>query len=292
MVKTVTSRVTATQSHALSRPCHHEVSSMWADGGVPDVLAGVPRPGPPTRRRPAAPAGQIIPMEIDRPEQVGGQLADRPLAQAVAPGQDAEDGPQPGAERPGGHARRQGRTGRGAAAGAGQAMEPVLVHHRLDRRHLGDLVPERLGVVAVQGVAAPAAVRRLALDDLAELLGRDQRPGVTAMAGLPAPLLARGGGRGPSLDRGGIGRGGLGGVGGVLAEPLLQLGDPPLEGLHQGRDGRLGLGRERIPEWPVGAAADPSCRRSTAISAPQKQQWALNAYPTEYCQRPRNRHGR
>ena len=31
MVKTVTSWVTATQSHALSRPCFHEVSSMWAE---------------------------------------------------------------------------------------------------------------------------------------------------------------------------------------------------------------------------------------------------------------------
>ena len=31
MVKTVTSLVTAPQSHALSCPCHHEVSSMWAE---------------------------------------------------------------------------------------------------------------------------------------------------------------------------------------------------------------------------------------------------------------------
>ena len=29
--ETVTSFVTAPQSHALSRPCHHEVSSMWAE---------------------------------------------------------------------------------------------------------------------------------------------------------------------------------------------------------------------------------------------------------------------
>ena len=31
IVKTVTSRVTAAQSHALSRPCRHEVSSLWAE---------------------------------------------------------------------------------------------------------------------------------------------------------------------------------------------------------------------------------------------------------------------
>jgi hypothetical protein len=52
-------------------------------------------------------------------------------------------------------------------------MEPVFVHHGSDRRHFGDLVSDRLGVVAEQLVAAPAALPRLALDDLAELLGRD-----------------------------------------------------------------------------------------------------------------------
>jgi hypothetical protein len=51
-------------------------------------------------------------------------------------------------------------------------MEPVFVHHGQDRRHLGDLMSDRLGVVAEQLVAAPAALLWLALDDLAELLGR------------------------------------------------------------------------------------------------------------------------
>jgi hypothetical protein len=120
-------------------------------------------------------------------------------------------------------------------------MEPVFVHHGSDRRHFGDLVSDRLGVVAEQLVAAPAALRWLALDDLAELLGTDQGAGLTGMAGLPAPLLARGGSRWASLDRGGIGGGWPGGVGRVLVEPLLQLGDPPLEGIGQRRDGRLGL---------------------------------------------------
>ena len=83
---------------------------------------------------------------------------------------------------------------------------------------------------------------RLALDDLAELLGRDQGSGVVAMTGLPAPLLPRGGSRRPSLDRGRVGRRGLGGVGGVLVDPLLQLGDPPLQGREQRPDGGLGLG--------------------------------------------------
>ena len=39
-------------------------------------------------------------------EQVEGQSADGALAQAIGPGQDAEDGPQPWAEGPLGHTRR------------------------------------------------------------------------------------------------------------------------------------------------------------------------------------------
>jgi hypothetical protein len=127
-------------------------------------------------------------------------------------------------------------------------MEPVLVHHGPDRRHLGDLVPERLGVVAGQGVAAPAASRRPALDDLADGLGRDQGADVTLMSGLAAPLLARGGGRGPSLDGGWVGGGRPGGVGGVPAQPLLQLGDPPAVGVDQLRDGGPCLGRHPVPQ--------------------------------------------
>jgi hypothetical protein len=127
-------------------------------------------------------------------------------------------------------------------------MESVLVHHGGDRWHLGDLMADRFGVVTGEGVAAPAALRRLAVDDLPELLGRHQRTGLATMAGLTAPLLARSGSRRTSLDRGRIRRRRLGGVGGVLADPLFQFGDPPLEGLDQRRDGGLRLGRERIPD--------------------------------------------
>lgn len=41
-----------------------------------------------------------------QPEQVAGRLLDRPLAQAVTARQQAEHGVQPGAECPGGDARR------------------------------------------------------------------------------------------------------------------------------------------------------------------------------------------
>ena len=158
IVKTVTALVTAPQSHALSRPCHHEVSSMWATAAVADVL-------PEFLDRGLQLGGGLPLQPGDHPdgdrqaEQVEGQLADRSLAQAIAPGQDAEDRPEPWPERPGGHARRQGRTGGGAAPGALQAVESILVHHGEDRRHFGDLVPDRLGVIAVRGHRRTSDIR-------------------------------------------------------------------------------------------------------------------------------------
>ncbi len=216
-------------------------------GGVPDVLMEFLDRG--------RQLGGTLPLQPgdhaggDRqPQQVEDQLADRPLAQAVTPGQDAEDRPRPRAEGPGGDTRRQGGTGRSPTARAGQAMEPVLVDHRPDRWHFSDLMSDRLGVIAVQRLAAGPALGRLALEDLPELLRRDQGSGLMTMAGLTAPLLPQGGNRWSPLDRRGIRRGGLGGVGGVLVDPLLQLGDPLFEGLHHRSDRCLCFRRERIPE--------------------------------------------
>jgi hypothetical protein len=79
-------------------------------------------------------------------------------------------------------------------------MEPVFVHHGEDRRQFGDLMPERFGVITGERVAAPATSGRLAVDDLAESLGRDQGTGMATMAGLSTPLLARGGSRGAAFD--------------------------------------------------------------------------------------------
>src|SRR3954464_15133763 len=101
MVKTVAIAVTAVQSQTLARPCHHEVSSMWAESaartcsrssstGASSSAAACP---PPLPLQPGDHADR------DRQaQQVGRQLADGPLAQSEAPGQEAEDGPQPGAE--------------------------------------------------------------------------------------------------------------------------------------------------------------------------------------------------
>jgi hypothetical protein len=127
-------------------------------------------------------------------------------------------------------------------------MEPVLIHHGEDRRHLGDLMADRLGIITGEGVAAEAALGRLAVDDLADLFGRNKGAGLAVMARLSASLLARGRSRRPSLDRGRIGRRRLGGIGGILAEAFFEVGDSPLKGLHEPGDGRLCLGRKCLPE--------------------------------------------
>src|SRR5258707_1211283 len=50
-------------------------------------------------------------------------------------------------------------------------MESVFVHHGEDRRHFGDLVADRLGGITGQGIVAPAASGRLAVENLAGLFG-------------------------------------------------------------------------------------------------------------------------
>jgi site-specific DNA recombinase len=183
-----------------------------------------------------------------QPEQVAGDLLDRALAQAIAAGQQAEHGVQPGAEGPGGHARRHGPAGGGAALWAVQAMEPILGDHRLDRRDLGDLMAQGLGILTGQAVAATSAVRGLAIEGLVDLLGGNQGAGVAVMAGLPSTPLAGGSGGRPSLDGGGIGRRRLGGVGGVLVEPLFEVSDPLFQLVDDLGDHHLGVGGEGLPD--------------------------------------------
>jgi hypothetical protein len=123
-----------------------------------------------------------------------------------------------------------------------QAMESILRDHWLDRRDLGDLMKQGLGILTDQAMATPSAVRGLADDGLMDLLGRDQWPAVAAMAGLsPTPLAGRGGER-ASLDGGGIGGRGLGGVGGILVELFFEVSDPLLQVVNDPGDHCLGLG--------------------------------------------------
>ena len=79
-------------------------------------------------------------------------------------------------------------------------MESILIHYGEDGRHFGDLVSNRFGIITGEGIATEAAFWRLAVDHLADLLGRDEGSSLTLMARLSASLLARGRGRRPSLD--------------------------------------------------------------------------------------------
>jgi hypothetical protein len=69
-------------------------------------------------------------------------------------------------------------------------MEPILRDRRLDRRDLGDVMAPGPGIKTGPAVAATSAVRGLAVEGLVDLLGGDQGPGVTAMAGLASAPLA------------------------------------------------------------------------------------------------------
>ena len=112
---------------------------------------------------------------------------------------------------------------------AARAMEPIPRDDGLNRRDLSDLMAQRLRVRTGQVVAAAAAVRGPTVEDLVDLLWGDQGPGVTAMAGLSTPSLARGSRGGASLDGGRVGGRGLGGVGGVLVEAFFEVSDPLLQ---------------------------------------------------------------
>jgi hypothetical protein len=79
-------------------------------------------------------------------------------------------------------------------------VESVLVDDREDGRYLGDLVPQRLGIITVESMAALPAVRRPALDHLTELFRRDQFADLAAVTRLTAALPAGGRDRGRSLD--------------------------------------------------------------------------------------------
>jgi hypothetical protein len=129
-------------------------------------------------------------------------------------------------------------------------VEAVFIDIGADGRDLGDLMPHRVGVVSLERCTTASAVRRLHLEGLSELLGRDKLAGVTLVTGLAAPLPPGRWGRRTPLDLhgGGIRRGWFRGVGGVLVEPGLQVSDPLLQRDDDGQDGRLGFRRYRIPE--------------------------------------------
>jgi hypothetical protein len=127
-------------------------------------------------------------------------------------------------------------------------VELVLVDDWADGRQFGDLVTQRVGIIALKLMTALPAVRRLTLDHVTELVRRNQGANTTKVARLPTSFLAGGRSWRASLYRRGIRRGRLGGVGRVLVNPLLQGGDTLLEGTNQRKHSRLSSRRNRVPD--------------------------------------------
>lgn len=184
-----------------------------------------------------------------------GQLPNGTLPQAVAAGQDGEQGLQPRAESPGRHPRRQRGTGAGTAGRASEPVQAVFRHLDFDGRYLGDLVPAGVRVFAVKGLPALSAGRGHQADGLLDLLGRHQGALLPCVAGLPALLATRRGQGGAAFDVGRVARRRAGGVGGIPVEAFGELTDLLLEGLQpllimldEGQDGRLGHRRYLIPQ--------------------------------------------
>ena len=83
----------------------------------------------------------------------------------------------------------------------------MLGDDRAKGRDFGDLVAAGFGIAPLKPTAALAAGLGEVVDDGLDLLGRDQGPLMTPVAGLSAAFLARGLSRRCSLDARGIGGG-------------------------------------------------------------------------------------
>ena len=106
------------------------------------------------------------------------------------------------------HSRRQRGAGAGGAAGADQAMQPMLDHQRCDRRDLDQLMAQRIWILSRKQRAATAAGIEVVVHHLIHPLDRQQLRPCAGMARLTAALrplpLRRSGGLnpGPSLEGG------------------------------------------------------------------------------------------
>jgi hypothetical protein len=127
-------------------------------------------------------------------------------------------------------------------------MEPILVDDRFDPGEFGDLMDQRLRIVAREPMTTAATDRRLAVEGVADLLRRHQGAPSLAMSGLATAFLPTGRSGRPPLHPDGIGRGRLGRVGGVefepafeIAEPVFKECDPFLVGSDKGKHRHLQL---------------------------------------------------
>ena len=118
---------------------------------------------------------------------------------------------------------------------------------RRARTYVPDLMAQRLRVVAVQGLLAMAAGRRLAVVDGIGVIDE-------GTLGLGVPVLTARFVAGRRLGRGAfevrrIGRGRFGRVGGVLLESGFEVGESSFVSLDQSPDSGLSSRRDLLPEF-------------------------------------------
>jgi hypothetical protein len=132
-------------------------------------------------------------------------------------------------------------------------MAAVLGDDGPNGRHVPDLMTQRLRVIAMQRLLAIAAGRWFAIVDSIGVI--DEGALGLGMSGLSTGFLVgrRIGWR--AFEGRWVGRRRLGGVGGVLVEPLLECGHlvvkflkALLVPLDKSQDGCLGIGRDLLPQ--------------------------------------------
>lgn len=223
MVNTVATCVTATQSHALLRGgfigtgvLGANVLTQFFDGRF-KAFAG----GPFQLADHARGDGE--------PEQVGGQRLDRPFAESIRSGQQAQHGLQTWSERATRHTDGKLAARLFTTLLAHQPMQAIFGNDRLDGRQLGHLMSQWLRIFTGQRGTTAAARFRLDVERRADLFRWHQVPPVWLVPPLPAAFLSgRTFWRG-TFDRWRIGRGRLGGVRGILVQPGFEFSDFALE---------------------------------------------------------------
>ena len=126
-------------------------------------------------------------------------------------------------------------------------MATVLRDDGTNERHFPYLMTQRLRVIAVQGLLAMAADRRFALVDGVGVID-DGSLGL-GVSTLTAGFVGRGGLGGRTLEGRRVGGRWFGGIGGVLLESGLEVGEASFVALDQRPDSGLSSRRDLLPKF-------------------------------------------
>ena len=197
------------------------------------------------------------------PQHVRTEAGNHAFAHAVGAATQRDQARQAGPVAAGRHPGRQRPTGRDPTAGTDQAMQLIFGDLRRGGRHLQHLVPPRLRIPPVQGLATPSARVGLATNHLSHLLHWNQGAGIRRMPGLRPAFAPRGLVRGLVLHPRPTRRRGARGVLRGLVQLLLQLPYLTLQACDLSRQSRhallvavhhdpqrsLNRGRDLVPQF-------------------------------------------